>query len=114
MGLIVIFIFVPVLVAILLILNPLLSPKKTYNDKLSAYECGFTPILGQERGPITIGYYLVGILYLVFDLEVALLVPLAIGLSSISIPGYFAVMVLIAILTAGLCFRNRIWCIIMN
>lgn len=105
MGLYILFFFVPTLVAILLSLNPLISPKQSYSDKLSAYECGFSPILGQGRAPLTISFYLVGILYLIFDLEVAFLVPLAAALNTVGISGYTIAMLFIIILTAGFVFE---------
>jgi len=105
MGLLVLFIFVPILVALLLTLNPLISPKQPYSEKLSAYECGFSPILGQGRAPLTISFYLVGILYLIFDLEVAFLVPLAVSLNLVGIPGYMVAMAFIILLTAGFVFE---------
>ena len=105
MGLYLLFIFVPSLVAILLIINPLLSPKQSYSEKLTAYECGFSPILGQGRAPLTISFYLVGILYLIFDLEVAFLVPLAAALNSIGTPGYAIALIFIIVLTAGFCYE---------
>ena len=105
MGLLTLFIFVPILVAVLLSLNPLISPKQAYSEKLSAYECGFSPILGQGRAPLTISFYLVGILYLIFDLEVAFLVPLVVGLNYVGIPGYTAAIIFIILLTAGFVFE---------
>ena len=105
MGLLILFIFVPVLVALLLAINPLISTKASYSEKLSAYECGFSPILGQGRAPLTISFYLVGILYLVFDLEVAYLVPLAGAFNSVGISGYSIAILFIIILTAGFVFE---------
>ena len=106
-SLFMIFLFVPVLVTILLCLNPILAnyPNQAYADKLSAYECGFSPILGQGRAPLTISFYLVGILYLVFDLEVAFLVPLVMSLSIIGITGFSIAFIFIFILTAGFIFE---------
>jgi len=105
MGLLTLFIFVPTLVVLLLTLNPLISPKQSYSEKLSAYECGFSPILGQGRAPLTISFYLVGILYLIFDLEVAFLVPLAVSLALVGIPGYTIAIIFILLLTAGFVFE---------
>jgi NADH:ubiquinone oxidoreductase subunit 3 (subunit A) len=105
MGLLILFIFVPGLVAVLLVINPLISPKESYSEKLSAYECGFSPVLGQGRAPLTISFYLVGILYLVFDLEVAFLVPLAGALNIVGISGYSIAIIFILILTAGFVFE---------
>ncbi|KAK4046610.1 NADH dehydrogenase subunit 2 [Microbotryomycetes sp. JL221] len=49
-------------------------------EKVTPYECGFNPIYGQVRAPFAIQYYLVGILFLIFDLEIAVLYPLAVTL----------------------------------
>ncbi|RYE14505.1 MAG: NADH-quinone oxidoreductase subunit A [Rickettsiales bacterium] len=81
MGTVVIFIFAPVLVGILLALNPLislspLSRSRGYGDKVSSYECGFSNLSGQTRAPVTISFYIVAILYLIFDLEIALMIPI--------------------------------------
>lgn len=113
MATLTILLFVPVLVVVLLILNPLVtsSPvgkrswRSQYNDKVSPYECGFTPILGQVRAPITISFYLVSILYLVFDLEIALMIPIVAGLNSLGVSAYLATILFIAILTAGFVFE---------
>ena len=62
------FLFVPVLVVILLMANVLLAAHRPDAEKVTAYECGFSPIYGQTRAPFSIQYYLVGILFLIFDL----------------------------------------------
>ena len=105
MGLFLLFLFVPTLVAVLLIINPLISPKQSYSEKLSAYECGFSPVLGQGRAPLTISFYLVGILYLIFDLEVAFLVPLAAAMYLVGFPGYTVALIFIIVLTGGFVYE---------
>jgi len=100
-ALIILFIFVPILVAILLMLNILLAPHKPDSEKTTAYECGYSPIYGQTRIPFSIQYYLVGILFLVFDLEVLLLYPLAITLYSVSVYGFAIAMIFFIVLTLG-------------
>lgn len=65
----VLFIFVPVLVAILLMANVLLAVHKPDAEKVTPYECGFSPVYGQTRAPFSIQYYLVGILFLIFALH---------------------------------------------
>ena len=74
------FIFVPVLSVILLALNILLAPHVPYETKVSAYECGYNAIPGQTRSTFQIQFYLVAILFLVFDLEILLLFPIAVSL----------------------------------
>lgn len=110
MGTVVILIFVPVLVSILLILSPLLSftplgKFRGYYDKISSYECGFTSIPGQNRAPMTIAFYIVSILYLVFDLEIALLIPIVPSLSNLGLAAYTPVLLFIIILTIGFVFE---------
>ena len=99
------FIFVPILVAILLILNLLLAPHRPDSEKTTAYECGYSPIFGQTRTPFSIQYYLVGILFLVFDLEVLLLYPLAVTLYNVSIYGFIIATIFFVVLTLGFVYE---------
>lgn len=85
---IVLLFFVPILVGILLILNVLLAVHRPDSEKVTPYECGFNPIYNQVRVPFAIQYYLVGILFLIFDLEVALLYPIAVSLYQVSVYGF--------------------------
>lgn len=95
------FIFVPILVRILLMLNILLAPHRPDSEKTTAYECGYSPIYGQTRTPFSIQYYLVGILFLVFDLEVLLMYPLRITLYNVSLYGFTIAMIFFIVLTLG-------------
>jgi NADH-quinone oxidoreductase subunit A len=63
---------------LLLIVSLKISSKEYDAEKLSAYECGFTPI-GDARQPFHVRFYLVGILFLLFDLEVIFLFPWAVS-----------------------------------
>ena len=63
-------ILVPIVVLVLLLLSVLFAPVKPDAEKTSSYECGFSAITGQTRSPFTIAYYVVAMLFLVFDLEV--------------------------------------------
>src|SRR5882757_4960900 len=78
-NLLFIFIFVPILAAVLLILNILLAPHKPDFQKVSQYECGFAPIPGQTRSTFQIHFMIVALLFLIFDLEILLLFPLAVS-----------------------------------
>lgn len=104
-SLIVLFFFVPVLVAILLVLNVLLAVHRPDAEKVSPYECGFSPVYGQTRAPFSIQYYLVGILFLIFDLEVLLLYPLAPTLNTVSSYGFVVAIIFFLVLTAGFIFE---------
>jgi NADH:ubiquinone oxidoreductase subunit 3 (subunit A) len=101
----VLFLFVPVLVAILLLANVLLAPRRPDAEKVTSYECGYAPLLGQTRAPFSIQYYLVGILFLLFDLEILLLYPIAVALSDVTIMGYWVAMLFAGVLTLGFVYE---------
>lgn len=81
------FFFVPIFVFILLIINQFLAINKPDNEKVSPYECGFTP-LGDARQKFSVQFYLVAILFIIFDIEVLFLFPFAISLYEISLIGF--------------------------
>lgn len=95
------FIFVPILAGILLLLNFLLAPKNAYESKVSAYECGFSPIYGQTRNVFHINFFLVALLFLIFDLEILLLFPIAVTLYQVSVFGFSMVLIFFIVLTIG-------------
>ena len=95
------FIFVPVLAGILLLLNFLLAPKNAYESKVSAYECGFSPIYGQTRSVFHINFFLVALLFLIFDLEILLLFPIAVTLYQVSMFGFSIALIFFIVLTIG-------------
>lgn len=104
-SLTILFIFVPILVAILLILNVLLAAHRPDSEKVQAYECGFSPVYGQTRAPFSIQYYLVGILFLIFDLEILLLYPVAVTLYNVSIYGFWIAILFFSVLTLGFVYE---------
>ena len=102
---IIIFIFVAMSVSIgFLILNFLFSPKKPNPEKLSAYECGFEAF-GDSRMEFDIRFYLVAILFIIFDLEIAFLFPWAVSLGSIGPLGFWSMMIFLFILTVGFIYE---------
>ena len=100
-NILMLFIFVPILSGILLILNLFLAPKNAYEAKVSAYECGFSPIYGQTRNVFYINFYIVAMLFLIFDLEILLLFPIAVTLYNISIFGFTIAIIFFIVLTIG-------------
>lgn len=100
-SLLLMFIVVPILVRILLMLNVLFAVHKPDSEKVTRYECGFSPIYGQTRSPFSIQYYLVGILFLIFDLEVLLMYPLRLTLYEVSAYGFWVAMLFFGVLTIG-------------
>ncbi len=73
-------------------------------EKLSAYECGFEP-LADPRRQFDVRFYLVAILFIIFDLEVAFLFPWAVSLGEIGVFGFWSMMVFLAILTIGFIYE---------
>ena len=76
------------------------------SNKLSAYECGFTPF-EDARNTFEIHFYLVAILFLMFDLEISFLYPWAISLSMLSVAGYFAMVIFFILLTLGFVYEYK-------
>lgn len=86
------------------ILGRLLGPRQPDQAKLSPYECGFEAF-GDARMKFDVRYYLIAILFIVFDLEVIFLVPWAVALRELGSTGFWAVMVFLLILTIGLAYE---------
>jgi NADH-ubiquinone oxidoreductase chain 3 len=95
------FIFVPLLSLILLGLNVLLATHRPDEAKVSAYECGMNVIIGQTRSPFQIQFMVVALLFLIFDLEIILLFPLAVSLYQVSGFGFSIAMIFLFVLTIG-------------
>lgn len=95
------FIFIPLLTLILLGLNVLLAPHKPDESKVSAYECGFSPVYGQTRSTFQIHFYIVSMLFLIFDLEILLLFPIAVTLYQVSTFGFAIAIIFFIVLTIG-------------
>lgn len=73
-------------------------------EKLSAYECGFEPF-SDARMKFDVRFYLVAILFIIFDLEIAFLFPWSISLSSQGMFGFWSMMVFLGILTVGFIYE---------
>ena len=76
---------------------------KPYADKLTEYECGF-PAFEDSRSQFDVRFYLVAILFIVFDLEAAFLFPWAVSLAGSGWTGWIAMMIFIAELALGLAY----------
>jgi NADH-quinone oxidoreductase subunit A len=87
-----------------IVINFILSPKKPDPEKLSAYECGFEPF-NDSRMEFDVRFYLVAILFIIFDLEIAFLFPWAISLGSIGLLGFCSMMIFLFILTVGFIYE---------
>ena len=86
------------------VINFILSPKKPDPEKLSAYECGFEPF-EDSRLEFDVRFYLVAILFIIFDLEIAFLFPWAISLGNIGLLGFSSMMIFLFILTIGFIYE---------
>ena len=73
-------------------------------EKISAYECGFEPF-GDARQRFDVRFYLVAILFIIFDLEVAFLFPWAVALGKIGLFGFWSMIVFLAVLTVGFVYE---------
>ena len=82
----------------------LFSPKNPDPEKLSAYECGFEPF-NDSRMEFDVRFYLVAILFIIFDLEIAFLFPWAISLGNIGLLGFISMMIFLFILTVGFIYE---------
>ena len=86
------------------VINYILSPKHPDPEKLSAYECGFDAF-DDSRMEFDVRFYLVAILFIIFDLEIAFLFPWAITLGKTGIFGFWSMMVFLAVLTIGFIYE---------
>ncbi len=84
----------------------LVARQRPDSEKLSAYECGFEAF-GDARLRFDVRFYLVSILFIIFDLEVAFLFPWAVSLGTIGVFGYFSMMLFLLILTVGFIYEWR-------
>ena len=102
---IIIFVFVALGVSVgFLTLNFMFSPKKPDPEKLSAYECGFEAF-SDSRMEFDVRFYLVAILFIIFDLEIAFLFPWAISLGTLGSLGFWSMMIFLFILTIGFIYE---------
>jgi NADH-quinone oxidoreductase subunit A len=101
----IIFIGVSLVIAAALLVAPfLLAYKSPDPEKLSAYECGFNAF-DDARMKFDIRFYLVAILFIIFDLEVAFLFPWAITFGDLGWYGFWSMMIFLAVLTVGFIYE---------
>ena len=99
------FIFIPILALILLTINIILSPHNPYQEKNSAFECGFHSFLGQNRTQFSISFFIFALLFLLFDLEILLIYPYIVSAYSNGIYGLIIMLIFFFILTLGFVFE---------
>ena len=87
-----------------IVINFILSPKNPDPEKLSAYECGFEPFQ-DSRMEFDVRFYLVAILFIIFDLEVSFLFPWALTLNKVTMFGFWSMVLFLIILTIGFVYE---------
>lgn len=99
------FIFIPILVMILLFANLLLAVHRPDSEKVTAYECGYASIYGQTRNPFQVSFFLVGILFTLFDLEILLFFPYASCAYTVQSYGFWVAIIFFIVLTIGFVYE---------
>ncbi len=92
--------------AVIIAASWIVGHQKPDPEKNSAYECGFEAF-GDARSKFEVRFYLVAILFIIFDLEVAFLFPWAVSLGKIGLFGFWSMMVFLAVLTIGFIYEWR-------
>src|SRR5277367_1928935 len=85
-------------------LSFIVAKQKPDAEKLSAYECGF-PAFDDARTKFDVRFYLVAILFIIFDLEIAFLFPWAVALGDIGMAGFWSMMLFLSVLTVGFIYE---------
>jgi NADH-ubiquinone oxidoreductase chain 3 len=99
------FLFVPILAIVLLALNLIFAPHNPYEEKDSAFECGFHSFLGQNRSEFSISFFIFALLFLLFDLEILLVYPYIVSAYVNDIFGLIIMLMFFLILTLGFAFE---------
>ncbi|MGH6930943.1 MAG: NADH-quinone oxidoreductase subunit A [Dongiaceae bacterium] len=104
---ILIFLGIAVVLAAAMIAASLLIARQAPDpEKLSPYECGFDAF-DDARSRFDVRFYLITLLFIIFDLEVAFLVPWAVSLGDIGMPGFWSMVVFLGVLTVGFTYEWR-------
>ncbi|MBU3732165.1 MAG: NADH-quinone oxidoreductase subunit A [Beijerinckiaceae bacterium] len=103
----VVFIGVALVIGLALLVAPfIIAYAKPDPEKLSAYECGFNAF-DDARMKFDVRFYLVSILFIIFDLEVAFLFPWAVAFKEVGVFGFWSMMVFLGVLTVGFIYEWR-------
>jgi len=97
--------FIPLLAIIFLAVNILLAPHNPYQEKDSAFECGFHSFLGQNRTQFSISFFIFALLFLLFDLEILLVYPYVVSAYTNGIYGLVIMLIFFLALTLGFAFE---------
>lgn len=98
-------IFIPILAIVLLAVNLIFAPHNPYEEKDSAFECGFHSFLGQNRSEFSISFFIFALLFLLFDLEILLVYPYVVSAYQNGIFGLIIMLLFFLVLTLGFAFE---------
>ena len=98
-------VFIPILAIILLAVNIILAPHNPYQEKDSAFECGFHSFLGQNRSEFSISFFIFALLFLLFDLEILLVYPYVVSGYVNGVFGLIVMLIFFLVLTLGFAFE---------
>ena len=98
------FFFALILALVLFVVSFFFVFQNPDSEKLSSYECGFNP-WGDARSKFEVRFYLVAILFIIFDLEITFLFPWVISLADMSVLGFYSMVIFIFILTIGFIYE---------
>ena len=99
------FFFIPILAIILLAVNFIFAPHNPYQEKDSAFECGFHSFLGQNRSEFSISFFVFALLFLLFDLEILLVYLYVVSVYFNGIFGLIVMLIFFLVLTLGFAFE---------
>jgi NADH-ubiquinone oxidoreductase chain 3 len=99
------FIFIPIIAVLFLAINFLFAPHNSYQEKDSAFECGFHSFLGQNRTQFSISFFIFALLFLLFDLEILLVYPYVVSAYVNGIYGLMIMLIFFLALTLGFAFE---------
>lgn len=98
-------VFIPILAVVLLGINLIFAPHNPYEEKDSAFECGFHSFLGQNRSEFSISFFIFALLFLLFDLEILLVYPYIVSAYVNGIFGLIVMLIFFLVLTLGFAFE---------
>ena len=98
-------VFIPILAFLLLALNIIFAPHNPYQEKNSAFECGFHSFLGQNRSEFNISFFIFALLFLLFDLEILLVYPYVVSGYVNGVFGLIIMLIFFLVLTLGFAFE---------
>ncbi len=98
-------IFIPILALVLLAINLIFAPHNPYEEKDSAFECGFHSFLGQNRSEFSISFFIFALLFLLFDLEILLVYPYIVSAYVNGVFGLIVMLIFFLVLTLGFAFE---------